>query len=151
VFKSYVNNRSFLSESNAQATTQSAAVIEATRRQCCKSLYSHAESRTLNFSKIEKFELISLDSPFRSESKQLSESTPSNSVLGASRTAQPRRQEFESIWARFADPRGTARGWSSSPLSSISVILHEALPHYKFVIAPDSPSPFIEGASTRLH
>lgn len=97
----------------------------------------------LNVSKVEKFELINLDSPFHSESKRLS---PPNSAFGGSPIAQSSRQEFETIWAGFEDPKGAARGWSSSPPSAICTGLQEALPHYKFVVAPDSQSPFIEGA-----
>jgi hypothetical protein len=103
------------------------------------------KGRTLNVSKVEKFELINLDSPFHSESKRLS---PPNSAFGGSPIAQSSRQEFETIWARFEDPKGAARGWSSSPPSTICTGLRETLPHYKLVVAPDSQSPFIEGAYT---
>jgi hypothetical protein len=97
----------------------------------------------------EKFELISLGSPFRSEPGLLPESAPPDGVVSGSPTDQPSRQEFETVWAGFENPKGNARGWSSSPPNAIGLILQEALPHYKFVIAPDSQSPFIEGLSAR--
>lgn len=103
----------------------------------------------LSFFKIEKIELISLGSPFRSEPIGLPESAPPDSAVSDSPMDQTSRQEFETVWAGFEDPRGTARGWCGSPPNAIGLILQGALPHYEFVTAPDSQSPFIEGASAQ--